>query len=117
MEEESTSRLERVMEAGFATLADLLRETNARVEQTNAKLEQTNAKLEQTNLRLDELTRDTIRGFAAVQERIEQTNVRLGRLEDRFEHFIETAGGETRRLRRDLDALCGRVERIESRMS
>jgi uncharacterized coiled-coil protein SlyX len=81
MDDDRFARLERIMETGFATLADLIRETNSR--------------LEQTNMRLD------------------QTNARLGRLESRFDHFIDTAGTETRKLRTDIDVLTTRVDRLE----
>jgi hypothetical protein len=39
MEQERFAQLARVMEAGFNTLADLQRETNARLDQTNARLD------------------------------------------------------------------------------
>lgn len=39
MDENGQSRLERIMESGFATLADLLRETNHRLDETNLRLE------------------------------------------------------------------------------
>ena len=80
-----TERLERIMEAGFATLADLVRETNQRLDRTN--------------------------------ERLEETNLRLGRLEGRFDHFIETAGEHNRELREELHALAKRVDVLERKAS
>jgi SMC interacting uncharacterized protein involved in chromosome segregation len=74
MDDDRFARLERIMETGFATLADLIRETNSR---------------------------------------LDQTNMRLGRLESRFDHFIDTAGTETRKLRTDIDVLTTRVDRLE----
>jgi len=67
-------QLRRVMEKGFATLADLQRETN---------------------------------------ERLDLTNARLERIESRFDHFIGTAGSESRTLREDVDDLQRRVRRLE----
>jgi hypothetical protein len=50
---EQLERLERIMERGFATLADLARETNARLDETNARLDETNARLASLEGRFD----------------------------------------------------------------
>lgn len=81
MPEDGIAQLKRVMEAGFATLADLQRETNERLER--------------------------------VEMRLERVEVGLERLGGRFDHVLGTAGGESRTLREDLDALTVRVERLE----
>ena len=81
MDESQFDRLARVMEAGFNTLADLISESNTR---------------------LDRLE---------VQQR--ETNTRLERLEGRFDHFLDVAGGETRRLREEMTTLTSRVDRLE----
>lgn len=53
MSDEPWARLERIMQVGFETLADLQRETNARLDQTNARLDQTNMRLERLEGRFD----------------------------------------------------------------
>ncbi|MBI2896381.1 MAG: hypothetical protein HYY06_22680 [Deltaproteobacteria bacterium] len=83
-----STRLERVMQAGFDTLADLLRETNSRLDETNARL-------------------------GKLEARVDETNTRLGKLEGRFDNFLKVAGTETRRLRTDVDKLARRVNRLE----
>ncbi len=88
MPEDGIAQLKRVMEAGFATLADLQRETNERLDETNERL-------------------------GRVELRLERVEVGLERLGGRFDHFLGTAGGESRKLREDLDALTVRVERLE----
>lgn len=89
---EDTQRLERIMETGFATLADLLRETNSRLDETNSRLDETNG-------------------------RLDETNSRLGRLESRVDNLIEIAGGETRKLRERVDQLEVRMEAVEKKAS
>ncbi len=44
------------MQTGFDTLADLQRDTNARLDQTNARLDQTNARLETIEGKVEALT-------------------------------------------------------------
>ncbi len=60
----------------------------------------------ETNQRLDE-----------TNQRLDETNRRLGGLEGRFDNFLSVAGGETRRLREDLDALAARVGDLEKKAS
>jgi uncharacterized coiled-coil DUF342 family protein len=88
---EQLERLERIMERGFATLADLARETNARLDETNARLDETN-------------------------QRLDETNQRLASLEGRFDRFIVVAGEANRSLRGDLDALSQRVNVLEKKV-
>jgi len=71
-------QLRRVMEKGFATLADLQRETNERLDHA-----------------------------------VDRIDARLERIEGRFDHFLGTAGGESRQLRDDVDDLQRRVRRLE----
>lgn len=85
-------RLERIMEAGFATLADLQRETNERLEQTNARLDQTNARLDQHEKVLVKLV----------------TEVQA--LGERFDHFL------TGSHRDDHERLRARIERVEKHL-
>ncbi len=56
MDDRRFERLEGIMERGFATLADLQREANARIDQTNARLDQTNTHLERLDGRVEVLT-------------------------------------------------------------
>jgi uncharacterized coiled-coil DUF342 family protein len=106
MAETEIGQLRRVMEAGFGTLADLQRETNARLDTTIERLDATNARLDATNARLDE-----------TNVRLGETNARLGRLEGRFDNLLEVAGREPRSLRDDLTALALRVEALEREAS
>ena len=77
---QAIKQLQRVMEAGFNTLADVIRETR------------------------DELKAE-----------IRDTNQRLGRIEDRFDNFLEIAGRETRKLREEVDEMKTRLDRLERR--
>ena len=77
---QAIKQLQRVMEAGFNTLADVIRET-----------------------------RDDLRA------EIQETNQRLGRLETRFDNFLEVAGRETRKLREEVDDMKARLDRLERR--
>ncbi len=95
MDESQFDRLARVMEAGFNTLADLISESNTRLDRLEVQQRE-------TNTRLDRLE---------VQQR--ETNTRLERLEGRFDHFLDVAGGETRRLREEMTTLTSRVDRLE----
>jgi uncharacterized coiled-coil DUF342 family protein len=122
--DEPIQQLKEVMETGFGTLADLLaeiagkteagfRELKNEVRETNARLDMTNARLDMTNERLD-----------MTNERLDMTNERLGRVEGRLEgvegrldNLVELAGGETRRLNRELDALKVRVDALERKAS
>jgi hypothetical protein len=70
MSDEELRKLTLVTQRGFDTLADLLRETNGKVDANAA----------------------AIRDLGG---RVDETNVRLGRLEGRFDNLIEIAGGET----------------------
>ena len=82
MNDDKLDRLALIMETGFDTLADLIGETNARLDGTN--------------------------------ERLDETNLRLGRLEGRFDNFLEFGGKQTRALREDVDDLKDRVTALET---
>jgi chromosome segregation ATPase len=97
--DDAFARLGRIMEAGFNTLADLQRETNARLDQTNARLDQTNARLDQTNVRLDQHEKVLVR----LAEEVHSLNAR-------FDNFLTGAHRE------EHDALRTRVERIEEHL-
>jgi hypothetical protein len=64
MGEDGTARLERVMTAGFETLADLQRETNARLDQTNARLENVERAVDGLTARVV-MIEDVLKDFAA----------------------------------------------------
>ncbi|MBN8611212.1 MAG: hypothetical protein J0L92_11535 [Deltaproteobacteria bacterium] len=51
MDDRRFERLEGIMERGFAALADLQRETIARLDQVNARLDEANTRLDQVNAR------------------------------------------------------------------
>jgi hypothetical protein len=75
-------RLVSVMEKGFETLADLIRETNQRLDATNEHLDATNLRLEGTNHRLDATRRE-------LGDEIRGTNARI-------DNLIEITGRESR---------------------
>jgi predicted nuclease with TOPRIM domain len=94
MDDRRFERLESIMERGFATLADLQRETNTRLDETNTRLGETNTRLGETNTRLGE------------------TNTRLGRLETKVEVLTERVDHLTDRV----DVLTGRVDVLTGRV-
>ena len=86
----------KVMQAGFDTLAALIRGTNSELASTREELSQ---KIDATNVRLD-----------ATNERLDAANGRL-------DNLIGIAGSATRSLREDVDALAVRVEELERKVS
>jgi hypothetical protein len=93
-------KLVKVMEKGFDTLADLIGQTNERLDATRREL---GDEIRRTNERLDATRRE-------LGDEIRGTNARI-------ENLIETSGGETRALREDLDALKVRVDALEKKAS
>lgn len=60
------------------------------------------------------LKRVVQKGFSTLADLQRETNERRGRLEDRFDHFLVSAGVEVRRLREDVDGLTRRAGRPEN---
>lgn len=94
MSERGLERLEQIMERGFDTLADLQRETNARLDQTNARLETLEGKVETLTERVGVI--ETVLTDLASQL-VAQGRV-LRSIADRHDTAIEE-------LRRRLDAV------------
>ena len=106
MTDEAVARLERVMEVGFRTLADLQRETNARLDGAINRLDTH----ERVLIRL-------VDGVDAISERLdthEQVLIRLvggmDALNQRFDHFL------TGTHRAEHEELRARVDRIEKKL-
>ena len=93
----------KVMQAGFDTLAALIRGTNSELASTREELSQ---KIDATNVRLD-----------ATNVRLDATNERLDAANGRLDNLIGIAGSATRSLREDVDALAVRVEELERKVS
>ncbi len=107
-----SERLEQIMEQGFGTLADLIGKNTAAIAQSNERMDHRFASMEAKMDRGFE----TLAGLIGeTNGRLDQTNQRLGRLESRFDHFLETGGRETRALREDLEKLSDRVTRLEDK--
>jgi hypothetical protein len=85
-------KLVNVMEKGFATLAELIGETNARLDATNAAVRE-------NGRRIDALT-DEVRTNGS-----------------RLDNLVSIAGRESRALRKDVDELKARVEALEKKAS
>ena len=82
MTNEEMTRLERIMETGFNTLADLIRETNSRLDETISRLDETNTRLGRLEGRFDHLL-----GFVGEDSRqtrrdVDELQVRVKKLED-----------------------------------
>jgi hypothetical protein len=83
----------RIMERGFETLADLIRETNERLDASRTEL---GARVDRVRVELG--------------GQIAQTNGRL-------DNLILIAGEQTRGLRDDVDALAARMDALEQKVS
>ena len=93
-----------VMEAGFRTLADLIRETNTELSSTRSELRN---ELKATRHELKAEIAGTRRDLT---EQIAATNGRL-------DNLIVIAGEQTRGLRADVASLEARVEALEQKAS
>ncbi|MBI2892763.1 MAG: hypothetical protein HYY06_04375 [Deltaproteobacteria bacterium] len=112
MESDAIARLERVIEAGFGTLADLLRETNARLDETNARLDETNQRLNRHE--------QIFQRHGQILERHEQALGRLigevHALGDRIDNIlIGPMGEQVRDHDQRIASLESRLEALESR--
>ncbi len=91
--------LVKVMEKGFATLAELIGETNARLDATRVELSETKVAVRDNGRRIDALT-DEVRTNGS-----------------RLDNLVSIAGRESRALRKDVDELRVRVEALEKKAS
>lgn len=69
------------MQAGFETLADLQRETNARLEETNARLDETNARLGRLEGRFENFLKTAGGETRQLRKDLDSLVRRVGRLE------------------------------------
>ena len=97
---ESDERIIKVLQTGFQTLIDEVKNTNQRIDQTNSRLDQTNERLDQTNSTLSQHT-----------EQLEQINVQLKGISV-FLHAQEKANSI---LTDRILKLEGRVPRVRKR--
>jgi predicted nuclease with TOPRIM domain len=81
MEEDAQSRLERIMETGFATLADLMRETNSRLDETNNRLDETNHRLERLESCFDNFLSTAGGETRELRDRVRDLETRVDKLE------------------------------------
>lgn len=113
MDDSAIARLERVMEVGFSTLADLISETNARLDQTNARLDHTISRLDHTITRVDEVV-TRVDAVITRLDKHEQVLVQLvGEVQSRNQRFDNFLTGAHRQAHEELRA---RVERLEAHL-
>lgn len=75
-------QLRRVKEKGFATLADLQRETNDRLDQTNTRLDEAVEQLGRIEGRFDHFLGNAGAESRAIREAVDDLQRRVRRLED-----------------------------------
>src|SRR5437867_2260088 len=89
-------------------IALLRKETNARFDEVNERFGEVDGRIDEVNGHLDTVVKWQGRmatDLIEVHEKLEKLDQKMTRQERRFDHFLDTAGGEIRRLDERVTAL------------
>lgn len=112
MDDRRFERLEGIMERGFATLADLQRETNTRLDETNTRLGRLETKVEVLTERVDRLTERVDR----LTERVDMLTARVDVIEHVLVDLASQLVDQGRLLRVIADRHDGAIDEIKRRL-